>query len=376
MYPNTTAYYASKAFLTLEMAKIIKNTNLNCDVASIGEAYISLEAGITSDRLLFHGNNKTVEEYTFIFENNIKKVVIDNIDELKLLDNLTTTHQKDIHILIRTNPKLQKINTHKRISTGHKESKFGMDLSIHLQDIIELSNNNPYIHLDGFHMHLGSQLKSNQNHLDALDYMFQIIVKCKENYNILIKELNIGGGYGVNYHQTDHYPNFLSFIKPVMNKIRAFINETYQTPFTVSIEPGRMIVASTAITLYNIGYSKPPYLTINGGMTDNLRVALYQSTYDLDIANKINHLKDHTYTIVGNACESTDIMFKNVSLPKAETNDTLIVYHTGAYEESLANNFNKMLKPAIVMLDNKKHYLIKKRETLNDLLSRERNIHD
>lgn len=376
-YPHTKAFYASKAFLTLEMARIINNSRFDIDVASMGECFIVLKAGINPSRVLYHGNNKTLVELTYAIKNDIGRIVVDNIQELLTISQLSTLYQKETNILIRFSPKLKKVYTHKNIQTGHKTSKFGFNLDTQLDDIISLIKKNSLIHLLGIHFHVGSQLHTNVNHLEAIDIVFDYIKVLKDNYGITIKELNIGGGFGIKYNKNDIPLPIEEFTNPAMEKIIQLSKQIDIPLPLVAIEPGRSIVGETAITLYKVGTTKEKdshssYLTINGGMTDNLRVALYDGKYECDIANKYNQEKDHTYTIVGNACESTDVMIKDIALPQAVHNDIIVVHSTGAYEHSLANNFNKMLRPCVLMIDNNMVEVIQRRETLEDLINRDK----
>jgi diaminopimelate decarboxylase len=377
VYDNTKAFYASKAFLTLEMARIINTSKLDIDVASMGECYIALTAGINPSRILYHGNNKSLEELTYAIKNDVGRIVVDNIQELKTLNQLSILYQKKVNILIRFSPKLQKVYTHQNIQTGHKTSKFGFNLDTQLGDIFKIILDNQFIHFLGIHFHVGSQLHTNKNHLDAIDIVFNYIKDIKDKYSISISELNIGGGFGIKYNQEDIPLNIEDFTNPAMEKIELLSKSLQLKRPLVAIEPGRSIVGDAAVTLYKVGTTKQKdsqssYLTINGGMTDNLRVALYDGKYECDIANKYTSKKDYTYTIVGNACESTDVMIQNISLPKAEHNDIIVVYSTGAYEHSLSNNFNKMLKPCVLMIENENVTVIQRRQTLDDLILRDK----
>lgn len=376
-YPNTKAFYASKAFLTLEMARIIKASKLDIDVASMGECFIALKAGIAPARVLYHGNNKSLEELTYAIKNDIGRIVVDNMQELRTLNQLSILYQKKTSILVRFSPRLHKVYTHKNIQTGHKTSKFGFNLDTQLEEVLTLVKSNELIQFLGIHFHVGSQLHTNSNHLEAIDIVFNYIKTIKLNHNITIKELNIGGGFGIKYNKDDNPLSIEEFTTPAMEKITSLSTLIGIELPLVAIEPGRSIIGDAAITLYKVGTTKEKdshssYLTINGGMTDNLRVALYDGKYECDIANKYSQEKDHTYTIVGNACESTDIMIKDIKLPKAEHNDIIAVYSTGAYEHSLSNNFNKMLKPCVLMIENKRIEIIQRRETLEDLIHRDK----
>lgn len=375
-YPKTKAFYASKAFLTLEMARIINQSKLGIDVASIGECYIALKAGIHPERILFHGNNKTDETLKFAIKHKIGRIVVDNLEELNHLANLTKNSNQSVKILLRFLPRLPQIHTHKNIQTGHEISKFGIDLNTHIEAIINLVEDHPKLELLGLHFHVGSQLETNQNHLEAIEAAFEIMKKMKNEHRINIQELNIGGGFGIYYNKDNVTLALEDFIVPCMNLIEQLSMEIGIERPVICIEPGRYVVGESAITLYRVGALKQindqhSFLAIDGGMTDNLRVALYQGKYECMIANKANSKPTHQYTVVGNACESTDIMIESIDLPEAEKGDIIAFFSTGAYEHSLANNFNKMLRPAVVMVSDGKDHLIQRRDTLEDLISRD-----
>jgi diaminopimelate decarboxylase len=373
-YPSTYAFYASKAFLNLEMARIIKDSVLGMDVASMGECFIALKAGIEPHRILYHGNNKSIEELQYIVEHKIGRVVVDNLDELEQLCLITNEQQNPLPILIRFSPQLHQILTHKNIQTGHKASKFGFDLNHELEQVASIISTHSSIDFRGFHFHVGSQLFTNQHHLEAIDEVFEYIRILKEQYDIITTELNIGGGFGIYYNKNDKPLSLSTFIDPSMKKIQQLSARHNLKMPSVLIEPGRFIVGEAAITLYEVGSIKKRnnkvIASVHGGMTDNLRVALYDGIYEAS-PSYIREGSKQTYTIVGNVCESTDVMIKDITLSPLEPCDFLTVFSTGAYEQSLSNNFNKMLRPAIVMIKDGKPRLIQRRETNQDLIARD-----
>lgn len=373
-YSNSKAFYASKAFLNMEMARMIKKSKLGIDVASLGECFIALEAGIESQRILYHGNNKSDEELEYIVHHNIGRVVVDNLYELKRLSELLKQHSQTQDILLRFSPKLKKVHTHKNIQTGHKTSKFGFDLTTELNSIITILKENCNLNFLGFHFHVGSQLQTNENHLEAIDEVFEFIKIFKSKYTVITQELNIGGGYGVCYTKEDSPLPLHSFIDPAISKIKELSQRYDVIEPSILIEPGRFIVAESAITLYQVGNIKrrenKNILAINGGMTDNLRVALYDGIYESTLAQK-REGKTIMYDIVGNVCESTDVMIRNQILPPVKSKDVLVVFSTGAYEQSLANNFNKIRRPAVVFVKDKISRVVQKRESLEDLIKRD-----
>ncbi len=371
---NFTIYYASKAFLTLAMAHIIKENNLFIDVASRGELFIALKGGMDPNHVLYHGNNKTIEDIIDAMEHGVRKFVVDSLQELKFIKDYTNEKRIPLQILIRVIPKVSHIKTHKNITTGHHQSKFGIDLDHWLDMMISILSEAKYLSFMGFHFHIGSQLMTNAYHLEAIDYMFKYMKLLKDIHHIDVKELNVGGGFGIKYTDDDHPMTIQDFIAPIIKKIQKLSKEMNLINPQLSIEPGRYIVGGTALILYTIGIIKEgipyPLAAINGGMTENLRVALYQAKYQAMLINRIENPSE-TYTIVGQACESTDLMIEQAHLPKLISGDTLAFLNAGAYEHSLMNNFNKTLKPAVVMLHKGKDRLIQEREVIEDLIKRD-----
>ncbi len=373
-YKNVEVYYASKAFLNLAMGRIIKKNNLGIDVASMGELYIALKAGIAPNKIMFHGNNKALEEIEYALKNDVLCFVVDNYYELVNLDNLAKKLNKEVTVLIRISPMLKTIETHDFISTGQADSKFGITLEeMNIKKVFTFGLKSKNLKIVGLHFHVGSQLHTNKNMLEAVDVTFSLIKKLKDDYNFTCQKLDVGGGFGIHYTNEDKVKPLTYFTDAIYEAVKENVGK-YNLLFpTMIIEPGRYIVGEAAITLYTVGAVKKipnvrNYAAIDGGMTDNLRVALYQAKYDVLLANKASNQKTAVYTIVGKACESTDKLFKDVKLPEVNPRDILVVFSTGAYENSLANNFNKMLKPATVLIKDDGVSLIQKRESLADLI--------
>ena len=373
-YKNVEVYYASKAFLNLAMGRIIKKSGLGIDVASMGELYIALKAKIEPSKIMFHGNNKSFEEIEYALTNNVTQFVVDNYYELVNLEKVAVQLKKQVLVLIRISPMLNKIETHDFISTGQTDSKFGIALDDeNINKVFNFGLKSKNLKILGLHFHVGSQLHSNKNILEAVNVTFHLINSLKDKYGFICQKLDVGGGFGINYTDEDIVKPLTYFTDAIYEGVKKNVKQYGLTFPHLIIEPGRYIVGESAITLYTVGAIKKipnirNYAAIDGGMTDNLRVALYQAKYDVVIANKPLNPKTTVYTIVGKACESTDKMFKDVMLPTIKPGDVLAVFSTGAYENSLANNFNKMLKPATVLINEKTTELIQKRETLDDLV--------
>src|SRR6056297_2850904 len=375
-YKNTRAAYAGKAFLTKYMCKLIEKEGLSLDVVSGGELYTAIESSFPPERIEFNGNNKSKEELEIALDYNIGRFIVDNTYELELLEKLSKERNIKPNILFRITPGVMS-DTHKYITTGKKDSKFGIPLDTNiLIPAIKKAIESDFIEFLGFHYHVGSQLHNNFSHIGALDVVLKLIKRPKEIFDFSITEINIGGGFGIKYTEKDSPIPISSFINPVMDKLIKFCEkESLNTP-SVVMEPGRFIVGEAGIQLYTIGSIKEipeirKYVSIDGGMTDNVRPGLYQAKYDGVIANKASEEKDSLVTISGKCCESTDILINNIMLANPEFGDVLAVFPTGAYGYSMANNYNKIPIPAVVMVNNGKSNIIVNRQTYDNMICRE-----
>lgn len=370
-YPRTYAYYASKAFLTKAMAKIIKKSEMGIDVVSYGELYTALDAGINPDKIMFHGNNKSKDELEFALERGIGRIVVDGISELKLLIELAGK-RFTAKILLRISPNVE-AHTHKYISTGQLDSKFGLSFaSKDLDEAIELAIKSEHIDFKGFHFHVGSQLFDNEAHVESTKKAMELIKEIKDKYDYEIEDLNVGGGFGVRYTAEDEPMPLEYFTDAIMEEVIALADKYEITRPNIFIEPGRYIVAEAGITLYTVGSVKNiesvrKYICIDGGMADNPRPALYQAKYSACIANKMYDEDTELVTVAGKCCESGDILIWDINLPKVERGDILAVMGTGAYNYSMSSNYNKLAKPAVVMIHDKEDRLIVQRESYEDL---------
>jgi len=372
-YPKTMAVYASKAFLTKEMARIIKREGLGMDVVSGGELYTAIEVDFPMDQIIFHGNNKTIEELEMAIENDVGRIVVDNIDEIQIVDNIAKKYNKKAHILFRISPGLD-IQTHKYIQTGQVDSKFGIPLTektieMAIKKALSMEN----LELLGFHFHIGSQLLENDNHIKAIRIMTRLMKDVKDKYGFITKELNTGGGYGIHYTEDEKRKSISYFTDAIMEEVEKNCQEYGLERPLIIIEPGRWIVGEAGITLYTIGAIKEipgirTYVSIDGGMPDNPRPSLYQAKYEAVVANKINEEATEVVTIAGKCCESADILIWDLKVPEVERGDILAVLSTGAYNYSMSSNYNRLPRPAVVMIRDGKDRLIVKRETYEDLL--------
>lgn len=373
-YKNVQAYYASKAFLTKEMARIIKREGLGLDVVSGGELYTAKSVDFPMEKIMFHGNNKTSEEIKMALEFGIGRFVCDNFYEIRLINRIAGEIGVKADILLRVTPGVDS-HTHKYITTGNNDSKFGIPIP-YLSEAVKLAQGLEGITLKGFHFHIGSQLLNNESHLMAVNIMLNLIKKIKEEVGYVTLEFNLGGGFGIKYLDDAEKRDLSYFVDPMMNSIEKFCSDNSIKRPRIFIEPGRWVVGEAGITLYTIGSIKEipevrTYVGIDGGFPDNPRPALYQAQYEGVIANKADFPKEEYVTIAGKCCESGDILIWDLNVPKLQSGDILAVKSTGAYNYSMASNYNRIPKPAVVMLSNGKPRLIVKRQTYEDMLRNE-----
>ncbi len=369
-YPNTHAAYACKAFCSQYICRLLAGQGFWLDVVSGGELYTALAAGFPPDRVEFNGNNKSPEELRYALDHRIGRIVVDNPSELYLIEQIAT---HPVKVLFRLTPNVS-TDTHDYISTGKKDSKFGIPLDdAVLFPLIEDAVHSEKIDFLGFHFHVGSQLMSPVAHIAALEVVLPIIKEVKDRFKVDIRELNIGGGFGIRYTSEDSPLSVSEFVDPVMARLTQFTEQEQLLMPHVSIEPGRFVVGEAGMQLYTIGNIKvipdiKTYVSIDGGMTDNLRPGLYSAKYDGIIANKAQMPKTETVDISGKCCESTDIIIKNFKCTKPETGDLLAVYATGAYGYAMASTYNRLPIPAVVVVRDGAHHLIIRRQTYQDLL--------
>lgn len=372
-YPNTMAVYASKAFLTKEMARIIKREGIGMDVVSGGELYTALAVDFPMENIIFHGNNKSYDEIKMAIENNVGRIVVDSIDEIDLVNQVGSELDKKAGVLFRISPGIES-DTHKYIQTGQVDSKFGIPLTESTMNMaMEKALNSPFVDLKGFHFHIGSQILENKTHLKALDIIVELMKKVKREFDFDTVELNTGGGYGIHYIDGDVRKPLKHFTDAIMEELSLKVKENNLLMPKVIIEPGRWTVGEAGITLYEIGNIKEipgirTYVSVDGGLPDNPRPALYEAKYNALIANKFAEPVDKEVTIAGKCCESGDILIWDLGLPKVERGDILAVMATGAYNYSMASNYNRLPKPAVVMIKDGVDRLIVKRETYEDVL--------
>ncbi len=373
-YPNTRAAYASKAFCTMAMYKICEQEGFCIDIVSGGELYTAIKAGFPAERIEFNGNNKQPQEIADALDYGIGRFIVDGLQEAALIEKICAEKGKKANVLFRVTPGVA-ASTHDYITTGKKDSKFGIPLD---DDVffpqVEAAINAPHINFLGLHFHVGSQLFDNEPFLKALDIILGKAAEIKSKFGFDIKELNLGGGFGAVYIDEDRKP-YSYFLDPMMEKIEKFAAEQGIERPAVVIEPGRSVVAEAGLSLYTIGSIKDirdirKYVSIDGGMGDNIRPALYQAEYEGMVANKAEEAKDDKVTICGKCCESGDILIKDCMIPSSAcAGDLFAIFSTGAYGYSMASNYNSNPIPAVVLVKDGKSELIVKRQSYENMIS-------
>ncbi len=372
-YPNTRAAYASKAFCTMAIYKICEKEGFCIDIVSGGELHTAIKAGFPAERIEFNGNNKLPQEIEEALDYGIGRFIVDGLQEVALLEAICKEKGKTANILFRVTPGVA-ASTHDYITTGKKDSKFGIPLD---EDVffpqVEAAIKAEHINFLGLHFHVGSQLFDNAPFLQALDIILDKVAEIKKRFDYDIKELNLGGGFGATYIDEERKP-YAYFLAPMMERIEAFFTELGVERPAVVIEPGRSIAAEAGLSLYTIGSIKDirdirKYVSVDGGMTDNIRPALYQAEYEGLVANKASEPKDDKVTICGKCCESGDILIKDCMITgTAKAGDLFAMFSTGAYGFSMASNYNSNPIPAVVLVKDGKSELIVKRQSYDDMI--------
>lgn len=376
-YDNVRVAYATKAFNTLAMLKLIEREGLCLDVVSGGELYTAIKAKFPAEHIEFNGNNKSIEELELAIDYGVGRIIVDGIQEVQLIQALCREKNTTANILFRITPEVN-VSTHEFISTGQKDSKFGIPLDENiLFPVIKQAIDAPEINFYGIHFHIGSQLVDNSTHLAAAEVALDLVLEIKKRFDYPVKELNYGGGFGVIYTQEDTRQPYHYFLDPLMALTEAFCQKHQLERPAIVIEPGRSIVAEAGISLHTIGAIKElpgirKYASIDGGMTDNIRPGLYQANYEGVIANRAEEPLSETVTISGKACESTDILVKDIQVPKIEAGDIFATFATGAYGYSMASNYNKLQIPAVVLVNKGQSEVIVERQSYNQIIQNER----
>ncbi len=365
--------YASKAFSCLEMCRIVASEGDGLDAVSIGELYTAVKAGFPMEKVGFHGNNKTDEELHYAVENGVGHIIVDNISELHRLEAIAGEIGAVPHIMFRIKPGID-AHTHDFVKTGQIDSKFGFALETgEAFDAVKEALACKNLKLVGLHCHIGSQIFDIAPFEEAARVMLGLIAKIRDELDFEVPGLNLGGGFGIKYlneHDPVPFETYIERVSHVVSEECAKLN--ISQPF-IYIEPGRSIAAPAGITLYKVGARKEipgirTYISVDGGMCDNPRYALYKSEYEAVVANKANEERTEKVTIAGKCCESGDLIGENMPLQHAESGDIIAVCATGAYNYSMSSNYNRIPKPAVVFVNEGKSRIGVKRETLEDII--------
>jgi diaminopimelate decarboxylase len=368
--------YALKAFCSIAMCQLAMEEGCTLDVVSGGELHTAIKAGISPGKIHMHGNNKTPEELRYAVRSGIGTVIIDNFTEFALLNDIACKEQRQVDILLRIAPGVH-ANTHQYISTGQQDSKFGFDLeSGQAKRALEGIGNYNWLRCRGLHSHIGSQIFDGQGYTAAIDRVSEVYAY-GISLGLKFDVLNVGGGFGIRYSNEDDPAPILSHIQMIVQAIeRAFGNLDIRVP-NICVEPGRSIVGPAGVTLYTAGSHKVipgvrHYIAVDGGMTDNPRLALYGAKYEAILANRaLEPLNEH-WSIAGKCCESGDMIIWDALLPHPQAGDIVAVFATGAYNYSMASHYNRIPNPAVVFVKDGKSALVVEREIYDDLIRQDR----
>ena len=370
---KTEVIYASKAFLAVAMAQLVNRNGLSMDVVSGGELFTAIKAGFPMEKLYFHGNNKTYDELELAIDNNLGTIIVDNPLELHRLNKICADKNKKAKVLLRVNPGID-AHTHEYIQTSKFSSKFGESIfDEEIFNIIKEFLNSENVILEGFHCHVGSQIFDEKPFFGAIDVMFKFAKEVEEKTGFASKVINLGGGFGIYYSEEDNPIALQDFVTRMISDLEIKKEEYGLSVEQVNIEPGRSIVANSGTTIYTVGglkdtFSCKKYIFVDGGMTDNIRPALYQAKYEGVIANKMLETPTLCATVAGKCCESGDVLIHDSYFAEAVDGDILAIASTGAYNYSMSSNYNRIIKPAVVFVKDGKAQLVVKRETYEDLV--------
>ncbi len=365
--------YASKAFSAVGLLSLMRTLGLSVDVSSSGELYTAVLAGFSGDKIYYHGNNKLPEELDYALDQGVSTFIIDHRQEVNLLAARLEQRKQRVNVYLRINPGIE-AHTHEYIKTAKHDSKFGESIFTEdIYSIIEEILGCRWLDLQGFHSHIGSQIFAESSFFKAAAEVLDFYVDVQKRFSCTLPSMDLGGGFGVYYTDGDVPIQLESFLGNLMAYLETEIKKRGLAIKKVVLEPGRSLVCNAGSTLYTVGgtkttYSGKNYCFVDGGMSDNPRPALYQAAYEATLANRMHEAMTTHYTIAGKLCESGDILIRDIMLPEARSGDLLLVSSTGAYTYSMASNYNRLLKPAVILVKDGISRLIVRRETLDDLI--------
>lgn len=373
LLPGCRVVYAGKAFLATALVRMLVEEDLGLDVVSGGELHVGLAAGMDPARISLHGNNKTTEELRMALDAGIGKIIVDNIDEIDMLAELCAGRERPMTVLIRVNPGVD-VQTHRKISTGMTDSKFGLPIADGqaaraAERLVQI----PGLHLAGYHAHIGSQLFDSGASVDAIEEILDFAVAMRARFGVELEQLSPGGGFGIAYLDHEQPPEPEAWARQIADAVVRGC-ETRELPLpVVVIEPGRAIAGPAGVAIYRVGTRKElpdvrTYVSVDGGMADNIRPTLYDAAYTAAIANRAGTGAVERVTIAGKYCESGDILIEEIELPALSRGDLLAIPAAGAYCLAMASNYNMALRPAVVMAGDGEARLVRRRETYDDLV--------
>jgi diaminopimelate decarboxylase len=354
------------------MIQVIGEMGLSLDVVSGGELFTALKAGFPPSRIHFHGNNKSEAEIRMAIEAKVGAFVVDNFYELALIEEEAMRQETTVNILLRLTPGVE-AHTHAYVTTGQEDSKFGFTLSNgDAEKAIELTEHLPHLYLLGIHSHIGSQIFDADGFVLATERILERMLLWKEQLNFSPEVFNVGGGFGIKYTEEDDPIPFENQIERIVTAILDFCGRHALPVPEIWIEPGRAIVGEAGTTLYTLGSTKDipgvrKYVAVDGGMSDNIRPSLYGAKYEAMLANRANEIPEETVSVAGKCCETGDMLIWDIDLPAPKSQDLLAVFCTGAYGYSMANNYNRLARPAVVFVEKGADYLVVERESFEDL---------
>ena len=365
--------YACKANMNMGLVKLLESEGFGLDVVSAGELNTALKAGFPLERIIMNGNNKSSQDIAMALEANINRILVDNASELEVIAEQARRLETKAKILLRVTPGLE-CHTHDYIKTGQNDSKFGFSLE-QLSAIIHTIQNDyqDTLELKGLQAHIGSQIFELQAYEDLVKILLNIVYNVKQAYGLELEDLDVGGGLGIAYTDADDPRPIPTLVQQVAETLEHYANKLELPLPRLMMEPGRSLIARAGVTLYSVGSRKdlegyPSYIAVDGGMGDNIRPALYQAEYTAMVANKPMAAPEETVRLVGKYCESGDILLKAFETPKLERGDLVMLFSTGGYNASMASNYNRFPRPAMVLVEEGKSALLMKRESLDDLL--------
>ncbi len=372
-YPHSQVIYACKAFINLALAQILHQEGLGLDIVSGGELYVASKAGFPLEKVYFHGNNKSAEELALALDLGVGRIVVDNLHELRLLNDLATQKGRRVPVLLRLSPGVD-AHTHAAVTTGIVDSKFGFVIVTgQAEEAMVQALAAPGLEVVGIHAHIGSMIFELEPYRRTIEIMLDFAADMQARHGFVWQEFSPGGGWGIAYTAQDNPLTIQQVVETVTATLKEGVQKRGLPLPKLVIEPGRSIVGRAGIALYTVGASKEipglrKYVAVDGGMADNIRPAIYGSAYTALAANRMGDLPQETVTIAGKYCESGDVLIRDIALPRLVPGDLLALPSAGAYCLAMASNYNLALKTAVVMVKDGQARLIRRRETYEDLL--------